>query len=177
MRVFYAVEFEREIKEYLHEKLLIVKNKSVSGNFSRKENIHLTLKFIGEVSNTEIEALSHLLDQITAGKYSFDLFMNRIGTFNRRNKSIVWIGTEKNQKLLQLYGDLEKTLSKSGYKEDTREFSPHITLGRQVKLKPDENIADISIDETAKVNKISLMESTRVKGTLTYIPVYTKELG
>ncbi len=176
MRVFYAIEFEGGIKEYIYEKLLIVKNKSINGSFSRKENIHLTLKFIGEVNNNEIKTLSLALDQIAAGKDSFDLFMNRIGTFNRGNKSIIWIGTEKNRKLIWLYENLEEILFQSGYSKDTRGFSPHITLGRQVKLKPDEDLSDISIARNARINKISLMESTRVKGVLTYIPVYTKEL-
>lgn len=177
MRVFFAIEFEEEIKEYIYEKLLDVKKKSIKGSFSRKENIHLTLKFMGEVSNSEMKELSQVIDLVVSQKSSFILKMNRLGKFDRGNQCILWIGLEKSEALFNLYKELEEMLWKLGYEKESRGFAPHITLGRQVTLKSNEFFSDIPISKRIKIKKISLMESTRVKGVLTYRPVYSREFG
>ncbi len=175
MKVFIAIEFEEEIKKYIYEKLLCVKKKSIKGSFSRKENIHLTLKFIGEVNHSELKALSTVIDQVAAGKYPFILTINRLGKFDRGNQCIVWIGVEKNEKLYRLNKELEAMLWELGYEKETRSFAPHITLGRQVVFENNETFKDVPISQKIEVKKISLMESTRIKDVLTYVPVYSRK--
>lgn len=177
MRVFYAIEFEEDIKEYIYEKVLALKGKSIKGNFGRKENIHLTLKFIGEVEIEKVKGLSNVLDNIATGKKIFSLVMNQVGQFDRGQNAIIWIGIEESESLQNLHASLDNELSKLGYEKERKKFVPHITLGRQVVLRSAEIFKDIKISGTIQVKKLSLMESKRVDGVLKYIPVHTVQLG
>lgn len=169
LRVFYAIEFEDEIKEYIYKQQIKVKEKSVKGNFSRKENIHLTLKFIGEVQESKVKELARVLEKSTKDRNSFYLILNRTGQFKKGSRSIVWVGIEQSKALETLHETLEDQLHYLGYEKETRSFKPHVTIGRQVILK--EDISDILLNKKVKVKKISLMESKRVEGVLTYIPI------
>lgn len=174
MRVFYAIEFDEDLKEFIYDKQQIVKRRSVKGNFSLKENLHLTLKFIGDVENNEIVKLSQTVDELVQNKPSFTIQMNRMGKFERGNQSIIWIGTERNIKLQKMHQELDGILYSLGYEKEARNFTPHITLGRQVVLKENEQLSDIHISKEILINRISLMESTRINGVLTYVPIYSK---
>lgn len=176
IRVFFAIELEDQVKEYLVNKQEIVQERSKKGNFTLKNNIHLTLKFIGEVSTNQISSLKKAVDIVADQHEAFDMLMNRVGKFDRGNRSIVWIGLEKNIQLENIYKDLEQTLSQWGYEKETRKYRPHITIGRQVAFKENESIPDIDVLRKASVNKISLMESTRIDGVLTYVPLHSRLL-
>lgn len=175
MRVFYALEFDAETKAYLFEKQKLIKERSVKGNFTLKENYHLTLKFIGEVEKREADALALKVDEIIDGIQSFNLNLNRIGKFEGQGRSIIWIGAARNREPEKMFQKLETVLSRSGYEKERRPFKPHITVGRQVILKQDD-LSDIIISKEALISKVSLMESTRVDGTLRYIPLYSRLL-
>ena len=179
MRVFIAIEFLDEIKDYLNEIKDIVIKESKSGNFTAKENFHLTLKFIGEVNKSKLENIKECIDKVAINHNDFKFKFNNLGEFPRGNKKIIWIGLQANEKLYNLYLNLEETLSAIGIKKEDREFKPHITIGRQVVLDNDFNKLKENIninDMCTFVNKISLMQSTRVNGELKYLPVYSKLL-
>ncbi|WP_432666141.1 RNA 2',3'-cyclic phosphodiesterase [Wukongibacter baidiensis] len=180
MRTFIAIELEDELKNYIFEKQQILKSNSEKGNFSRKENFHLTLRFIGESSPTQIEALKKAIDTTSEKITSFGLKLGELGYFPKKNRKIIWLGIgEGKATLQQLFNELENNLYRDGFKREERGLSPHITLGRQVILKKgfDKIAEDINIlYKDIPVKKISLMESTRINDILTYRPIYTKPL-
>ncbi|WP_313757292.1 RNA 2',3'-cyclic phosphodiesterase [Tissierella sp.] len=180
MRVFLAIEFTGEIKEYLYKIQQIVKKHSTTGNFTNKENFHLTLRFIGEVKDDELNKLKEVLDHILLNQESFQLVFNQLGEFTRKNKKIIWIGLQSNKELDLLYSNLEERLEIYGYQKEERGFVPHITLGREIILTEELN----KIEKLAKihkvemiVDKVSIMESTRKDGKLTYVPIYVKRIN
>lgn len=178
MRIFLAIEFTEEIKEYLYEIQQIVKKHSTKGNFINKGNFHLTLRFIGEVKEDELNKLKEAIDYISLNQESFKIVFNEIGEFPRKNKKIIWVGLQKSKSLDLLYSNLEDRLDIYGYEKEERRFVPHITLGREIILTEEFNKLEKLIQVEKKemtVNKVSIMESTRKNGQLTYVPIYIKE--
>jgi len=180
VRTFIAIELEDELKNYIFEKQQIIKSDSEKGNFARKENFHLTLRFIGETNPDQVEALKEAIDKTSQQFTFFDLKSGKMGYFPKKNKKIIWLGISEGQiTLQQLFSELENNLHKQGFKKDERGLNPHITLGRQIILKKDFNKIAEEINilyRDIPVKKISLMESTRINDILTYRPTYTKIL-
>ncbi len=174
MRVFFAIEFEEEIKECLNSLQQEIKKYCSGGNFSHKENFHLTLRFIGEQNPGQVEKLKRVLYAAAAGTPGFQLQIGRLGAFSKGNKKIIWTGLEENNELQKLYYRLEAELVREGYSGEGRSYNPHITLVRET--RPAENapagIDKIQFDKlTAKVSSISLMESKRANDRLTYTAI------
>ncbi|SET12635.1 RNA 2',3'-cyclic phosphodiesterase [Anaerobranca gottschalkii] len=175
MRLFYAVQLPQGAKEFLAKIQGTIKNNSIKGNFSFIDNLHLTLAFIGEVDERREKVLREILHTSFEGEKEFSLVIKGLGNFKRGNKDIVWAGLEESQELLTLQQILAQNLTKEGFSLDNREFKPHITLGREVVLK--EGALDIPFSPFKfTVEKISLMNSLRVKGRLVYIPIETVNL-
>lgn len=178
MRMFIAIELDNTLKEYVFQRQQIIKNNSRRGNFSRKENFHLTLKFIGEVNIEEIEDIKKAINNTASVFSPFKMNLGELGYFPRKNKKIIWIGTSQgNKKLHKLFNILETNLDRLGFEREARGLKPHITLAREVVLKKDFKLLSKEISIESKeipVKKISLMESTRIDGLLTYRPIYTK---
>lgn len=178
MRVFIAIEMMEDIKDYLGRIQNALKENSREGNFTLKENIHLTLRFIGEVKDHELDGLKRAMDKATVNQRGFHIHLRGLGRFTRRNSGIIWAGIEESQMLEKLHSNLELALEEEGYSKERRSFTPHITLGRKVVFtKGFEEVKErIHMDRKAMlVDRITLMESRRIKGALKYIPIYTKE--
>lgn len=180
MRVFIAIELDENIKEYIFQNQRIVRDNSIKGNFSRKENLHLTLRFIGEANAKQIDDLKKNIDETAKITSSFEIQLGGLGYFPKKNRKIIWLGISKGKKSLQqLFNVLENNLEKHGFGRDERGLNPHITMARQVILNTDFKLLTEKVkieDIEIPVKKISLMESTRVDGKLTYRPIYTKYL-
>ncbi len=171
MRLFTAICFDEETKNALFAAENFAKNFS-EGNFSEKENLHLTLVFIGETERTE--EIKTAISEIEFPSFSFKI--SGTGTFE---KKIFWAGTEENKNLANLEKTVFKKLKSLGLELEEREFVPHITLAR--KFRPGENFKK---EETEKLlpekavfaNRISLMKSERASGVLRYTEIYSKKL-
>lgn len=178
IRVFYAIEFDKNIKEYIYKKQQSIKKLSTKGNFTRKENIHLTIQFIGEVKPSEIENFSEALNDIAKGINKLSIDLKSIGYFPRKDGNIVWVGVEKSEELQNIYSNLCKNLANLGCKIDDRPYNPHITIGRKVKFDKDFNDIKkaMDINKSIDIKKISLMESKSINGILKYIPKFSIEV-
>lgn len=173
MRVFYAVEFDKGIKEKLFNTQKEIISYCSGGNFTFIDNFHLTLRFIGEQNQEQVEQLMQVLDRTADETKAFDVRLSGIGRFPRSNKNIIWVGVPKNNDLLNMYSRLQKELSLFDYEKEDRPFSPHITIGREVRIEDFEAMQrQVVFDDIAiKVNAISLMQSTRIDNRLCYVPL------
>ncbi|MBB6214038.1 2'-5' RNA ligase [Anaerosolibacter carboniphilus] len=180
MRVFIAIELDEVLKEYLREKQQKVRNYSEKGNFTRIENLHLTLRFIGEVSTVDVEKIKEAMEEAAEKTNSFQMTLGSLGEFPRGNKKILWIGIDQGRQILQqLFAKLEKSLEERGYPREEKGLKPHITLGREIVLQKifGELSKEIMVEsKTVGVKAITLMESTRIQGALTYVPIYRRNL-
>lgn len=166
MRLFIAINLNDEIKDELLKQTEYLKTSSHRGNFSRRENLHITLAFIGEYGN--VDAVKKAMDEIESS--SFDLSLYGGGNFG----SLYWAGIKKEPLLDDLAGKIRSSLKKNGIPFDRKPFSPHITIAREV-------IADSAIrispkQAKMKVDRFSLMRSDRINGKLTYTQIYAKAI-
>jgi len=166
MRLFIAINFSESIKKELIRQINSLKEQSRYGNFTRIENLHLTLAFIGE--STRISDIKKVMDGVTQD--SFNISIKGSGRFG----SLYRVGLKKESKLFDIAEYLRNELDKNGFSIDKKPFSPHITIAREI---VSDSPISLSVKETdMTVNKISLMRSDRINGKLTYTEIYSKNL-
>jgi RNA 2',3'-cyclic 3'-phosphodiesterase len=132
LRAFIAVEIPREIREAVG-KATAPLQKGI-GSIVRwvpVENMHLTLKFLGDVSPTNVEMLSEML-RAEAGLFNcFELRLNGLGSFpNLKRPRVLYIGIQAPAMLEALQRGIESASRRLGYESEERGFSPHLTIGR-----------------------------------------------
>ena len=181
MRLFIAILFNEEVKASLYDTVTKLKQITKGGTFTEKENLHLTVNFIGETKRLEEvkEAMRFALKG--AGAESFPLYIDGFGRFKRQDGDIYWIGVQKENMLWQIQKELVKELRATGFYDiDDREYKPHLTLGRRIKVDDtfdrrafEEEIVPLQM----KVERISLMKSDRIEGRLTYTEIFKLDLN
>lgn len=179
MRTFIAIELEEEVKEHLTNIQTETQKLCRRGNFTPKENFHLTLHFLGEVGEEDLDYLQEAIFETARRNRPFTLTLDKIGFFPRGNKGILWAGMEKSNSLQRLFSTLEKSLEQQGFARERKGLSPHITLGREV--EPQRSFLDVQKGVSVEpmrvsVRSISLMESVRKGPKLIYVPLFRQNL-
>ena len=135
MRVFIAIDIDEEIKKalsYLQQQLqngADIKKSDVK--WVNPENIHLTLKFLGEIKEEKVVEVCDIVRDVASRHRNFELDIESVGCFGGRSARVLWVGAgEGNDNLLQLQKDLDEQLALAGWPQDTREFTGHLTLCR-----------------------------------------------
>ena len=132
MRLFIAISLPSD----LQATLAAIANplKQVMGSAVRwvkPSNLHVTLKFLGEVDQGKISLLKPKLEQIASQYPPMELSFQGCGVFpGWENPRVIWIGIQTPQQLTSLAGTLESELRVQGFRTGERPFSPHLTLGR-----------------------------------------------
>ncbi|MFA9452332.1 MAG: RNA 2',3'-cyclic phosphodiesterase [Candidatus Aminicenantaceae bacterium] len=132
MRAFIAVELSEAVKNALLSFLREVKLFDAPVRWVRPEGIHLTLKFLGEISASRVAEVSSILDDVTARHAAFSLEFVGTGTFPAKPQvpRIIWSGISQSRPLESLHFDLEEGLEAIEIPRERRRFHPHLTLGR-----------------------------------------------
>lgn len=96
-----------------------------------RRNIHLTLKFLGDVSPSNLDLIMHVLAVEAARHEPFDMLVEGIGAFpNARRPRVLWIGLKGPSTLVSLQHELDSATARLGYKSEERGYAPHLTIGR-----------------------------------------------
>ena len=180
MRLFIAVNFSDEIKSHILKVQGLLRSQCTRGSFTRPENLHLTLAFLGETPEERLTGLYPIIGDIKSP--SFDVPFNRTGCFTHSRKELWWIGADQDcpgqspglSSLKSIHDRLVRDLVDAGFAVDERPFNAHVTLAREVKrLNP--IILDCP-EIILKVNRVSLMKSERLRGVLTYTELMGRDL-
>ena len=179
MRAFIAIELEEEVKDCLEEAQKQAQSICKKGNYTPKENFHITLHFLGEITTDDIEYLHLAMVETARFQRAFSLKLDKIGFFPRGREGVMWAGVEKSNDLFRLFNQLEKSLGKQGFGREKKGLSPHITLGREV--EPYRGFNDVQRNvqleqKEFRVTSIALMESVRMGRKLIYRPVVVQKL-
>jgi RNA 2',3'-cyclic 3'-phosphodiesterase len=132
LRVFIAIEIPIEIKKAIAAEIANLHNGAGRAvRWVTTENIHLTLKFLGEISPANVELLSQVLQTECDQHAPFDITVNGLGCFpNSHRPRIIWIGLNIPPELNRLQHKLETATARMGYTTEDKPFSPHLTIGR-----------------------------------------------
>lgn len=132
IRSFIALPLEPEIQQ----RLKIIQNElhrtGAEVKWVKAEQIHVTLKFLGEIESERLGTVKQILGQTISPLKEFLLEIDHLGAFPKlENPKIIWVGAKSPGSVIQKMGSsLEEALEKAGFPKEERDFAPHITIGR-----------------------------------------------
>ncbi len=187
IRAFIAIELPPSIQDGLRKVILQLSPVTRIVRWVPPENIHLTLKFLGDVDSSKIPLLQTALRKETARCQPFDIQVSGLGAFpNARRPRVIWVSVQAPAVLGTLVQGVETATIPLGFPTEDRPFSPHLTLGRVSQhATPDEVSALGSVliktvvGDLGKtvVGSLTLFRSDlRPTGAL-YTPIYQAKLA
>jgi 2'-5' RNA ligase len=131
-RTFVAIDLDAAVRARFGELQRLLGAAGADVRWVRPDRAHLTLKFLGEATAEQIEAMAAALDEIGPSTAPFEVAFGGTGVFpNPRRPRVLWIGiTEGVERLRPLAAAIDEAASAAGFEREHRPFSPHITLGR-----------------------------------------------
>jgi 2'-5' RNA ligase len=132
MRTFIAIELPDHVKKSMGQLSERLKNAKVAASWTRPEQIHLTLRFLGDVDEPRIEILTGMLREEYKGLKPFKLFVAGAGAFpNAHRPNVIWAGLRGVPEALQQAQSIAETAARAiGLPPENRPFKPHLTLAR-----------------------------------------------
>ncbi|HLC74108.1 MAG TPA: RNA 2',3'-cyclic phosphodiesterase [Candidatus Nanoarchaeia archaeon] len=170
MRLFIAINLPSNVKDYLFDLYKKINSSNVKVNWTHKKNLHMTMKFIGEVEDFKVNEIKDRLNHIEYKKFSLNL--ETIGFFpNNDFIRIIWIGVNPEEKVIELQKKIDSSLLDLISKD--QRFDAHLTIGRVKNIKNREEfikkIKDTKLEKIQfEVNEFKLMKSTLSKDGPTY---------
>lgn len=132
LRTFIAIELDPKLQSALHKVQDEFKKEGADVRWVKADNIHVTLKFLGEISPEKIDTVKGAMQKTFADVKPFSMGLTHLGAFPKlENPQIIWVGVTADRNSIKLIAEsLEENLSKIGFKKEVRDFDPHVTLGR-----------------------------------------------
>ncbi len=134
MRAFIAIELPSVLTEMLRaiqDELMKKTGKAEDISWAKPENIHLTLKFLGEIDPERVEEIYGELEKSAEGISPFSLSAGGVGGFpGLKTPRVIWVGIKESEVLTQLQKNIDERLVELGFEKEDRPFHPHLTLCR-----------------------------------------------
>tara|TARA_B110000116_G_scaffold250500_1_gene244905 strand:- start:1564 stop:2124 length:561 start_codon:yes stop_codon:yes gene_type:complete len=184
MRLFIALNFTKKEKAKLYKVTERFRECQFPIEWVKPQNYHVTLKFLGKISDERLELVEDALEKVGDATRPLEVLIEGFGAFPTiRRPEVVWAGLEPSSALRCLKQDLEWALKDCGFKSETRNFHPHITLGRADSKKGagafrglDQKAADTVYGSRVRIRKIDLMKTTYLESDLNYTVEYSAAL-
>ncbi len=187
-RAFIAIEIPMEIQKKLDQVIRGLRQslREIPIRWVKVDHIHLTLKFLGDVSFSNKPLLEDLISSEAKGHHTFDLSIGELGAFpNIRRANVIWVAVTTPIELIAVQHGIETQTTRLGYTSEDRPFSPHLTLGRVGRTvlgmdyhKISEVISNTNIEcnVAARVDSIKLFKSDLKSGGSVYTCLYSAPL-
>jgi 2'-5' RNA ligase len=133
LRTFIAIDLPNEILEKIDQIIEYFKMQtpSYAVKWVAKNNLHLTLKFLGEIPKENLEIIKTSMFLALEDVFPFEISIEGLGMFpNARKPRVIWLGITNLEKLRLVHSKLEAFLEKAGVPREKHGFSPHLTIGR-----------------------------------------------
>jgi len=167
LRLFVGIEFPPELK--LH--LSLLQNGVAGAKWVDAGNLHLTLRFIGEVDEGVAADVDDALSRVQAKRFALQLA--GVGVFGGDRLRTLWAGVEREPALATLQSKIEHALTRVGLLPEPRKFAPHVTLARLREPRRDDLQRFLAANaqfraEALKVEAFSLIASYPIKAGSIY---------
>ncbi len=184
MRLFIAVDIDDEIRKSLNDIVQRLKKgiqfTSASPAWVPVENMHITLKFLGETDESMLPKIKDVMNNIALNITPFEINFEKLGVFpNRHAPKILWTGINNGKDILKtIQQNLEYEMNKLGFDFDDRDFSPHLTLARIKNLRGTKAMMDVVtshsnfITKNCSVKELILFQSVLHKTGPEYTKLY-----
>ena len=153
IRAFIAIELPAKIAQELEKIQDKLKDETNKITWVKPENIHLTIKFLGDIETNKIDSIAKVLEDAADNLSSFKISIKGVGAFPTiENPRVLWVGIEEDDtNVSQLYNNLEHGLTTLGFEKEQRAFKPHLTLGR-IKFLKDKRTLKQHLEKVAGIN-------------------------
>lgn len=170
MRLFVAIELPERQTDGLAEVLQCLAERCSAVRLYTRDNLHLTLAFLGEVPNDWYQELCSALSAAVKEQRPFFISFAAPGVFGERMPwPVVWLGLDENAALRRLQRRIERGLLAVGFSLPERPFRPHVTLGRNALIALDRlRSLETATVRAVPVTSIALMESRKEDGRRVY---------
>ena len=139
IRLFVALDIPSRVREQLTR----LQTGVPGARWRTDDQLHLTLRFIGEVDESRAHDIDDALSAIRAP--AFDMEIASVGEFGGRNPRALWAGVRANDAIMHLQKKTETALQRLGLEAETRNFTPHVTLAT-LKNAPRGRVMDFLAD-------------------------------
>ncbi|MBV6450994.1 MAG: RNA 2',3'-cyclic phosphodiesterase [Anaerolineales bacterium] len=187
MRAFIAFEIPREIQQAIYKTTSPLRaelNRCV--RWTPPENIHLTLKFLGEIPPAQVDALTSALRVQADSVPAFKVEVGGLGSFpDVKRARVLWIGIQAPAEIQTLQRGIESACARLGYESESRGFSPHLTIGRvrqqatpadAQKIRRALEAATIDSLGAVRVDSVHLFKSDLQKSGAVYTKIFSAPL-
>ena len=184
LRAFVAIPIPEMVTDFLQRIQKRLDLPGVNVRWVKTANIHLTLKFLGDIESSTVGQVADQLDIAVGSTPSFQLNASGFGVFpNRRQVRILWVGLGGDVGCLKTARDaIEKRMGMLGHKKERRRFKPHLTIGR-ARNRIDGQVFGSSLDELTdiasdsfQVDRIMLIQSVLKPTGAEYTPLHVSHL-
>ncbi len=166
IRAFLAIDLDEDLKPKINKIMKEFKQIDTRIKYVDLVNLHLTLKFFGDIDTDGLKLLEDKIEGVVSGFNPFDIRIKSCGAFpNNNHIKVIWVGIDDDAILKDLHDKLDKEFVELGFDKD-KKFSSHLTIGRMKSAKNKnkvkstiESFSDVDIGEM-KVSKITLKKST-----------------
>jgi RNA 2',3'-cyclic 3'-phosphodiesterase len=144
-RIFIAIELPADVRARVAQHIACLRRElpDVRAGWSREDNLHLTLKFLGDVPVADIPKVSNAVASATKSAPSFELTFSDCGTFPPHGRpSVLWLGTQA-PGLQALHAAIDQELDTAGFPRESRPFHPHLTIARLRQSQGARQLADL----------------------------------
>lgn len=183
MRTFIALDFSEEVKLKMGSIQKKLRQNSTKGSWTYIDNFHITLKFLGTTNPQNLDDIKTIMGDIAKKNSPLKISLDNLGFFPGKDSiRVVWIDIKGDvEQLKGINYSVEKNLGSLGIKKESRQYMPHITLGRSVVFDNTlYNVKDIFEKEKPydfTINSISLMSSENIDNKRIYTPIATFKLA
>lgn len=140
-RYFIAIGITEPIKKDIGELANLLTKYDVDIKWVVLENLHITLKFLGNTPDNVLPKIKNSLSDIISSYKPFYIKIYGTDVFpNRRHPRVIWVGVKNTDILAKIKNDIEESMESLGYKKEDKEFNPHLTLGRVRSQKGMQNV-------------------------------------
>ena len=166
VRAFLAIDLDDDLKPKINKMIKEFKQTDARIKYVELTNLHLTLKFFGEIDTEGLELLEKTIENVVSEFEPFNIRIGGCGAFPNTNRiKVIWVGIEDDSLIRSLHDRLDKEFAKLGFDKD-RKFSTHLTIGRMRSAKNKDKVkstieefGDVEIGEMT-VERIVLKKST-----------------
>jgi 2'-5' RNA ligase len=183
-RIFIAINLPERVKKELSK--FQSRFSELPARWTKPENLHITLAFLGYLSDNEIAKICKITEEVASRNQPFLINLNQIcyGPKNKKPPRMVWAVGEKTEELTKLKNDLDSALSDDlRYKKENRPYAPHITLARIrkwdfKKIDPEDRPQiETNTSLSFNVSSIEVMESVLKRGGAEYAVLLSAPLS
>lgn len=176
MRLFVALNLPDTVRRPLWEAIGPLRDGRLPVKWVRPENVHLSLKFLGEVTDDREPEIGAAFTRAVQGARSIPIHIAGFGVFpDHRRPQVIWAGVAPEPALELLQHAVERAFTPLGFATDARAFRPHVTLGRaRRESKPadfrglEAALGALTFTATTVAGAVDLMQSTLQPGGSVY---------